>query len=672
MEKEGSSQLGLDMPSLLPDRWRLVGEHVVLYKWQSDCLEKWIARGNGIVKVATGGGKTIFALAAAQALQNRKEPDLCLAIVVPTIPLMHQWRDELKDANMPASAIGLMGGEKKIQNPSALRVLICVINSAREHLPKLIKSLNWSSKLLLIVDECHRANANKARKIFDTYPRYTLGLSATPESDKGDEDNSNHETRTASEITQALGPIIFDFSLKESMKEGLLTPFEIWHIGLDLTVEEHSEYSKLSREITELRKNLQVAYRNSKSRQGFLAWCNTRASRHKDKNSIEFVSMTNERKRLIYRATCRADLTLHVLSLSMKGKNRKAIVFHESVDEINKLFISAYKKQIPALLEHSKLPDKIRAENINFFRKGIARTIISAKSLVEGFNVPSADIGIIAASNSSVRQRIQSLGRMLRKTEKDETAIIFVLYIKDTVDEAIYQNADWESIIGTKRNRYFEWVSPTSESVSDSSSDLYDILREMQEIDHPPRSYRPPCQEMEGALDIGSIYPAKTIGMEMKVDRAGNLRPIGEDDVLARASKEQIDKILELNNQYRRAVRTPCGHLIVRKDTGKNRDEIWIYLGNIALPEKKRSTELRVKSIAGRRVIAKKINRREEVYAQEGETCRSLLSWISREEKERNQTVNKLYWDGKFDYWIELDGERISFPGDTASLEFPR
>jgi hypothetical protein len=53
------------------------------------------------------------------------------------------------------------------------------------------------------------------------------------------------------------------------------------------------------------------------------------------------------------------------------------------------------------------------------------------------------------------RERIQSLGRMLRRKPSEHTARIIVLYIRNTKYEAIYEKADWEDIIGIERNRYF-------------------------------------------------------------------------------------------------------------------------------------------------------------------------------------------------------------------------
>ena len=137
-----------------------------------------------------------------------------------------------------------------------------------------------------------------------------------------------------------------------------------------------------------------------------------------------FIGLANQRKRLLYRARARVEVTLGFLTESLADEDSRAIVFHESIEEIETLFLEAVARGIPAVLEHSKLPDSLRADNIEAFRKGVARSIISAKSLVEGFNVPSADLGVIAASSSSVRQRIESLGRMLRRKPGGRTARI--------------------------------------------------------------------------------------------------------------------------------------------------------------------------------------------------------------------------------------------------------
>jgi superfamily II DNA or RNA helicase len=653
------------------ERWKLVPQSVTLYEWQVTCLSRWLPLGRGTVKVATGGGKTLFALAAAQKLQNTKQPDLRLVIVVPTIPLMNQWYDELRLGSVPPSAIGFMGAGRPLPPASSLRVLVCVINSAREKLPEFVARAGWGPRMLLVVDECHRSSAEQARRIFDTNPRYTLGLSATPEQDGEDEEVPSDQAYEQSVVGQALGPIIFDFTLRMSLEAGLLTPFEVWHIALPLTPEEAIEHGRLSREISDLRKSLQAMYARSRSRQGFIAWCQTQASRGgaNAAQAERFIGLANSRKNLLYRAKSRTEVVLGLLREAASDPESRAIVFHERIEEIERLYLLAEETNLPVLLEHSQLPDTLRTENLEAFRRGVARTIISAKSLVEGFNVPSADLGVIAASSSSVRQRIQSLGRMLRRKEGGRTARIVVLYIGDTEDESIYEKADWESVIGANRNRYFTW----------HPSDVPAWPDGLSEIGSPPRQYRPSSSSVDvGTLRLGDPYPGQVTGLELKVDPSGNLRT--EDGMLVPAPQESVAEITA-RNPYRRARRTPAGHLIVRVDSEERTDADWRFLGMLALPDTSDSpaaTKYGIASVSGRRVISQGIGHGAAKFAlgpgqaasaEAGAARDELLEWIKvLEQQASGVKIRELFWDGST-YWVEIKGARMPRPGLPA-LEF--
>ncbi|MDE0165973.1 MAG: DEAD/DEAH box helicase [Bryobacterales bacterium] len=660
---------------IIPDRWCLVPEGVSLYDWQRMCLPLWLAHGRGTVKVATGGGKTLFALAVAQQLQNEREPDLRFVVVVPTIPLMYQWRDEVRLGNLPHSAIALMGGGEELPSLSGVRVLICVLNSARKKLAALVKKADWRQRMLLVVDECHRSNATQARQIFDAAPQYTLGLSATPEQELEAENLPTDEAYEKSFVGQALGPIIYDFTISQSLAAGLLTPFQVWHIALSLAPGEAKEHSRLSREISDLRKVLQARHSKSRSHQGFLAWCQSQASRG-GPAAIEaerFVGLANRRKRLLYRATARADVTLAILSESVSNPDGRTIVFHESIEEIEALFLRATEQSIPAVLEHSQLPGSLRAENIEAFRQGTAQVIISAKSLIEGFNVPSADLGIIAASSGSVRQRIQSLGRMLRRKPSGRGARIVVLYVRDTEDEAIYEKAAWEDVVGTERNRYFVWRGPV---------DGKGWTMGLEEAPGPPRCYRPSSREVDvDSLKKGDPYPGKPDGLDLRVDQDGNLRT--EGNALVPVASEIIEAILE-HNPYRRAKRTPAGHLIVRIDPHNSKGVEWRYLGKIELTDdgnEETAIRLQLKQISGRRVIAHEDERRKGIVPfalgpeascspEAGEARNRLLEWVRGVEKSKGIKARELYWDKNTRYWLEISGQRIEYHGPLAPLEF--
>lgn len=661
-------------PAEIPDRWQLLPQDVSLYEWQRECLPRWLEHGRGTVKVATGGGKTLFALAAAQELQNSRAPDLRLVIVVPTIPLMFQWYDELTRGNLPPACIGLMGGGQELPPAERLRVIVCVLNSARDRLPGLVSKASWSDRMLLVVDECHRSNAAQAQRIFDARPRFTLGLSATPEREGEEEGVPTTEVYERSAAGQALGPIIYDFTIRQSLAAGLLTTFEVWHVGLTLAPPEAAEHDRLSREITELRKPLQVRHRKSRSKQGFIAWCQTVASRGGPAaaETERFIGLANRRKRLLYRAKARTEAALGILSEAVADREGRSIVFHESIEEIESLFIEAEQLALPVVLEHSKLPDSLRAENINAFRKGVARVIISAKSLVEGFNVPSADLGIIVASAGSIRQRIQTLGRMLRRKEGSRTARIIVFYVRDTEDDAIYEKADWEAIVGADRNRYFHWTPPGEGGAWEQG---------LTEQSTPPRVYRPPSWEIDvSCLQPGDPYLGQSTGVDLRVDHEGNLRTI--DGVLVPVDDAQLVTMIEERNPHRRARCTPAGHLIVRVDPKGSDEADWRYLGTIKLPDEPAApkVQLRLKSRSGRRQIALEdkpggnirfaLGPEVSQERERGEARDRLLAWVQSVEAKRGIRVHSIYWDGQTNYWLETQGERVSFPGPLAPLEF--
>ncbi|MBJ6749892.1 DEAD/DEAH box helicase [Geomonas anaerohicana] len=651
----------------LPARWRLIPEETELHQWQRECLPLWLSSGRGTIKVATGGGKTLFALAAAQHLQNGNESDLRLAIVVPTIPLMFQWYDELKQSNIPESAIGLMGGGEEPSAPDGIRVLICVLNSARDRLPAFASQAGWPEHMMLVVDECHRANATQASRIFDCRPRYTLGLSATPEQDSGDQGIPSNDAYEASTVGHGLGPIIFEFSLRQSLEAGLLTPFEVWHVGLPLTMTEAAQYERLSSEISELRKALQVTYRRSRSSQDFLAWCQSQISRggNAAAEAERFIGLANRRKRLLYQAEARSKVALGVLAEANASEHR-AIVFHESVAEIDQLFLSASDLGLPVVLEHSQLPSSLRDENIEAFRRGVARVIISAKSLVEGFNVPTADLGIIMASSGSVRQRVQSLGRMLRRKADQRGARIIVLYVRDTEDEAIYEKADWEGVIGAERNRYFQWQPVTDRPWSEG----------LEEISKAPRAYKPPSSEIDvNGLQPGDPYPGKPDGMYLKVDQSDNLRT--EDGAIVAVPQAVVQEIL-LRNSFRRAHRTWAGHLIVRVDAQGSTEPDWRFLAVVDPPmEEERSSaekgvRLRIRRVAGRQVLALEEDRLKVRFAQGPvEVLALLLNWVVSVEREKGVLAMHIFWDRGNNYWLEVQGERLQYKDSLPPLEFP-
>ena len=647
---------------LVPREWRLIPKGIDLYRWQEECLDMWKKYNfRGTVKVATGGGKTLFALAAAQFVQNNREQQLCLVIVVPTIVLMNQWYEEFQSSNLPREVLARMGGGNLPSelDLSTARVMICVLASAKKHLPKLIKSADWEQKMMLIVDECHRAGADQARNIFQIKPTFTLGLSATPERSDESLDRNDESSFNNSPIRKALGPIIFDYTIDQCFRDGLLPPFEVHHIGLPLTNDESRKYQEYCDEISNIYKSIRPLFETS-SMTDFNTWCQWAINKNEPcaQKVTRFKRLTSERKRLLYGAKSRIEFTIAILSEFAKSKtDGKAILFHENIHEVETLFDRVVKKRLPVVLEHSELPNSLRDDSIEAFRNGTARIILSVKSLVEGFNVPSADLGIICASSSSVRQRIQSLGRMLRRKPNGEEATIYALYINNTVDVDIYKKIDWEEIVGSKRNRYFTWNPPEK-----SENWRTGLL----ECNDPPTKFklRSECVDVE-ILRLDGEYPGQLDGENLRVDNMKNLRTRNGDSIV-RVEREVIDQINELIYHGNWCHLTEAGHLVAR-DPSFNSDSSeakWVYKTNLGArlraltKDNLVSNRLLIKQIKGKQQICKSVKGGVEYASGPEESIKFLLDWIKKNEAKMNVEINEIYWDEKSKYWLEIYSTR--------------
>jgi superfamily II DNA or RNA helicase len=500
-------------PSQLPEKWELT-RGITPYDWQEKCIDNWFeGGGRGTVKVVTGGGKTLLALAIAQRVQNTIDSELRLAIVVPTIVLMHQWYDALLEhGNLPKDAIGRLGDNYKDDFENGRRVLITVLASARTQLPKVVKKSKIGRNLMLVADECHRAGAKEMSQVFETPRKWSLGLSATPE--REDDDDAGYDE---SLVGQEVGPIIYEFNLADALREGLVPKFTINHYGLSMTPAERNRYEALSRSITDSMSKLRI-HRDSRSSGGdFFSWARNIATRNKGEIgaiAMRFVSDSSKRRELLNHIEARHNAVQKLIEQEFAiNKDARVILFHESINEVMLLYLRLRELGFPVIAEHSELPGSIRETGLDLFRRGSAQIIVSARSLIEGFNVPAVDVGIIVASSGSVRQRIQSLGRVLRrhrgKHGEEKTSCIHVLYADDSSEEHIYGKVSWDETTGVEQNRYWLW----------------DVVTQPAEQDGPPQTPLPNEMQVDAqSLESGAVYPGQYEGIELSCDSQLNIR----------------------------------------------------------------------------------------------------------------------------------------------------
>ena len=588
LQPTGEPRLGVDgatfdsNSTLIPDQWATT-LGLTLHKWQQQGVDAWFENGmRGVIKVVTGAGKTVLALAIIEALQRKQNPHLRVAIIVPTIVLMDQWADEFaQHSNLPRGSIGFLGAGHTDHFGDSRRVLICVLNSAAKRLSSEVENAGVARDLFLIVDECHRAGAPEMKRVFRTKRSYVLGLSATPERDDQEpieeavpeaifrHDDLNSIGADSSVLREELGDVIVEMNYDEAINLGVLPSFRIVHYGLRLNGPERERYERLSRQITDLRETLETRKRRGLA---LIRWCRSKAASH-DPRAARFLALTVERKRLLYRMSERSAAVVRILHEALSANPEcKAILFHESIAEVMRIFEVLRNAGFAVVAEHSEFPDQLRADSLRLFRRGTAQVIVSARSLIEGFNVPSADIGIVVAASSSVRQRVQTLGRLLRKNKRpdgsEKIATLYTLYASDTVDEFIYEKFDWNSFTGASRNEFYQWADvETSKPVPCDSPPRLPLLRDLLvdiSILRPDQPY--PGDPNEG--DIYSLDLQRTITTE-------------EGDPIE--PNPELMKILSDAGMVRRGGRfrvTPVKRFVIKLDKNESG---WrsIYLGQL-------------------------------------------------------------------------------------------
>ena len=440
-----------------------------LFPWQREAVCSWLQGDGGIpyrgtLEIFTGGGKTLIALECL-AKTSEQVPGLKCAIIVPTEALVEQWTANIaRFTDIRRDEVGVLGAGSS-DDFNSNRILVCVVNTASKRLPKLAGE---ADSLMLIVDECHRAGAPTFSRVLKTPARFRLGLSATPEREELDENGEPLEY-DAQVLGKELGGVVFRFSLREARRQNWLPRYEIHHHGILLTETERRKYEEASRRIDDLADRLTQfgispeEARRASSREGPAG-----------RLAQAYVAATSKRKDLLYRASDRTRVAARLVREALARKeSARILLFHERVDEAAALYerLRESAADVPVRLEHSRLPDSERRRALRDFKDGIAAVLVSVKSLIEGIDVPDADVGVSVASSSSVRQRVQSLGRVLRRTF-DETqprkeAEMHILYVTDTVDEAIYGKEDWSDLLDTWKRTPETVQMPEGETIQD-------------------------------------------------------------------------------------------------------------------------------------------------------------------------------------------------------------
>lgn len=364
------------------------------FPYQAAALAAWEkARCRGVVVLPTGTGKTFL---ATLAIASRKRSTL---VVVPTLDLVNQWYDGLSAAfGEPIGVVG--GGYHDVEE-----ITVTTYDSAYIHMERMGARFG-----LLVFDECHHLpSPTYALAARMSLAPFRLGLSATPER----LDERGYEG--------LIGPIVFRRDITELSGE-YLAAYDVQKLSVPLSPEERAEY-EAARDVYK----------------GFLRANGIRMSGPDGWQRFVMLSSQSDAGRRAFQAYRRQKR----LALAAPGKLAllerllhahradRTIVFTEdnaTVYQISRQFL------VPAITHQTKV--KERSFILAAFNEGKLNTVVTSKVLNEGVNVPEANVAIVLSGNSSVREHVQRLGRILRKTA-DKFATMYEIVAAGTTEEYV-------------------------------------------------------------------------------------------------------------------------------------------------------------------------------------------------------------------------------------------
>ncbi len=361
-----------------------------LRDWQEKAFPLWWADKRGIVKVVTGGGKTIFAIHCLTKYLE-EERSKSILIVVPSIALLDQWH-EVMSQTFDSKDITINGGGQ--QPEDVTKICITTVDSVKNIINKVD-----AENTLLVVDECHKIGTEKRGEMLTNNWHATLGLSATPERD--------YDDNFYIIIKRILGDIIFDYDYIDAREDEVIVNFKLLYGYAAMLPEEEDKYTKFT-------KNIQ-------RRAATIGGSNM--------NDYPLKMLIFNRARLVKNSKNRIPYGVELL---LKHKRESWIVFTENKKQAKEFNKIINKKGFKSGIYNTDLNDEERLHNLTAFKNRELNVLVSCTALDEGFDMPEADGAMILSASSSKRQRIQRMGRVLRITANKENALIVTVYSSKT------------------------------------------------------------------------------------------------------------------------------------------------------------------------------------------------------------------------------------------------
>ena len=365
--------------------------------YQNEALANWLAAGSaGVVVLPTGAGKT---LVAAMAIH---ETGLWTLVVVPTLDLLQQWRTALASAlSLGTGEIGIFGGGEKETKP----ITIITYDSAALY-PRELQRFG-----LLVFDECHHLPAPTYRLIAESaFTPLRLGLSATPE----------RSDMMHLDLERLIGPEVYRRSPAELTEGRYLAEYQEVCIDIALASEEEARYAQQRRIYRSFLQRRHIVIHSPEEFQQKIIFLSAR-----DPEAREAMLAWREARNIAMNAPAKYVEIERLLRLHSADQVILFSEYNQVVDEISRRFC------LPSITY--KTPTEERRAILERFRSGQYTKLVTGRVLNEGVDVPDCRVAIIVSGNSTKREYIQRLGRVLRP--KAGQALLYELVTSSTTEE---------------------------------------------------------------------------------------------------------------------------------------------------------------------------------------------------------------------------------------------
>ena len=380
---------------------------------QGQAVDTLFDNDGGIVAIATGGGKTQTALITATKLQNQIEGHLCIAVVVPSKPLVQQWSDAIRDFGLHPT---VLAGQSPAKRAAELEAITLALSTKTSRTEVIVMSnqlfrkpdspeRHWLENLppevtaLLIADEVHNLGTPG---FIDHPPRrfdFRIGLSATPI--RQYDPDGTHRL-----FDYFGGPPVFEFSVADAIQSGCLVPYHYHIHPVELSLEEMEHYEDLTAQL------IRSGFRTNDDGQTIGLTSRVEKLLRQRRALVEQahakLDVLARQMRMIGTANVTRTLIYTSAKATVLGKTRQINLVNRLLQELHINFheytaAETSNKGSQAILER--------------FGAGDYQVLTAMKVLDEGVDVPQTDTAYLLASSTVEREWIQRRGRILRNTQ---------------------------------------------------------------------------------------------------------------------------------------------------------------------------------------------------------------------------------------------------------------